>query len=164
MAIESVSCPRSLGRVLARDLEATVDVPAYDVSAMDGYAVGARVEKGQRLTVGGMIAAGDRPGLDLPAATAYRIMTGAPVPTSTSAIVPIEQTNGGLEKVEFSSSSSEGQHIRRGGEIVRAGEPLLSAGHLLTPGAQSLLATHGFSEIAVHRQPSVATRFTASMM
>ena len=60
-----------------------------------------------------------------------------------AAVVPIEQTDGGVSVVEFESPPREGAHIRLQGEIVRTGEPLLTTGHLLTPGAQSLLATHG---------------------
>src|SRR5690242_20211650 len=70
------------GRVLARPLAATVDVPASDVSAMDGYALAGEVQPGETREIAGTVYAGDRPGFDLPAGAAARIMTGAPVPAA----------------------------------------------------------------------------------
>lgn len=144
------------GRVLARDLEATVDVPATDVSAMDGYAVGGEIAADDRRRVVGTVAAGDPPGFVLPRDAAARIMTGAPTPDATFTVIPVEQTDRGETEVRFTSAGGTGKHIRRRGEILRAGQPLLAAGSLLTPGALSLLATHGHGSVEVHRRPTVA--------
>ena len=144
------------GRVLAEGLRATVDIPASDVSAMDGYAVGSEVRADERREVVGVIAAGDRPGFDLPKDSAVRIMTGAPAPATTHAVVPIEQTDRGRDEVVFTAGSEPNRHIRRRGEIQRSGEALLQPGSLLTPGALSLLATHGHSTVEVHRRPKVS--------
>ncbi len=146
----------AVGRVLARGLAATVDVPATDVSAMDGYAVGGEVGAGDRRRVVGVIAAGDPPGFDLPGDAAARIMTGAPAPAATHTVVPVEDTDRGRDEVRFTAAGGAGRHIRRRGEILRAGAPLLSAGALLTPGALSLLATHGCATVEVHRSPRVS--------
>jgi molybdenum cofactor synthesis domain-containing protein len=144
------------GRILARPLAATVDVPGLDVSAMDGYALPGPVRPGEPRTISGTIVAGDAPGFLLEAPTVARIMTGAPVPLGADRVVPVEQSDGGKEMVVFHAEAPAGVHIRRQGEVLRTGDPLLPAGALLTPGALGLIATHGYIEIPVHRPPSVA--------
>ena len=174
--LAGVRTPRreAAGRVLAEALAATVDVPAADVSAMDGYALAGEVTPGERRPVVATIAAGDPPGLALPAGTAARIMTGAPMPLGADRVVPVEATRAvpletirdlaaeaagpveHLAAVELLAAAARGEHVRRRGEVLRAGEPLLPAGSLLTPGALALVATHGYAEVPVHRAPAVA--------
>ena len=144
------------GRVLARDLPATVDVPAADVSAMDGYAVAGEIGAGARRPVSGTVAAGAPPGFNLVPPAVVRIMTGAPVPAAADRVIPVEATDGGREDVVFRSGAAPGEHVRRQGEILRAGDPLLPAGARLTPGALALAATHGYTALPVRRAPSVA--------
>jgi molybdopterin molybdotransferase len=150
----------ALGRVLTRPLAATVDVPAADVSAMDGYALAGPVHAGERRRVAATILAGVAPGFELESPAVARIMTGAPVPRGADRVIPVEVTegsrSGGIDEVIFRAEAGPGEHIRRRGEILRAGDPLLSPGTLLTPGALSLLATHGHGELPVHRAPAVA--------
>lgn len=153
---EQVGRRQAVGRVLARDLDATVDVPACDVSAMDGYALAAAVGSQDRRQVTGIIQAGDAPGFELAEDAAVRIMTGAPVPAAAETVVPVEQTDRGQSEVVFTADSSSGANIRRQGEILRTGDTLLPAGSVLTPGALSLIAGHGHAEVAVHRQPTVS--------
>jgi molybdopterin molybdotransferase len=163
LAAETVARRAAAGRVLAGELAATVDVPAADVSAMDGYAIAGEIRPGETLPVAGTVAAGDPPGFALTPGTAARIMTGAPVPRGADRVVPIERTDGGREQVTFrggQSGTAPGEHVRRRGEILRAGDPLLPAGARLTPGALALLATHGHAEVPVHRSPSVAVLAT----
>ena len=148
------------GRILARPLSATVDVPGLDVSAMDGYALPGPVKPGEARPVSGMIVAGDAPGFRLDAPAVARIMTGAPVPAGADRVVPIEQTDGGKEVVVFQAEVPPGAHIRRRGEVLRTGDPLLPAGALLTPGALGLIATHGYPEVPAHRPPAVAVLTT----
>lgn len=161
LSAETLPRRRAEGRVLAEALAATVDVPAADVSAMDGYALaGEGGEEPRRLPVTGMIAAGDPPGARLEGGQAVRIMTGAPVPAGADRVVPVEQTNDSDEEVEVSPWPAEGAHIRRRGEVLEAGAPLLEAGALLTPGALALLATHGYGKVSVHRRPTMAILVT----
>jgi len=148
------------GRVLARDLAATVDVPGEDVSAMDGYAVSGEIQPGERRPVAGRIAAGDPPGFDLKPPAVVRIMTGAPVPSGADRVIPIEATDGGREEVVFRAGVAVDENIRRRGEILQRGAPLLPAGSRLTPGALALLATHGYVTVPVHRAPTVAVLAT----
>jgi molybdenum cofactor synthesis domain-containing protein len=151
------------GRVLARPLAATVDVPAADVSAMDGYALAGAVPSGEPRRVVTTIAAGDAPGFHLEPPDVARIMTGAPVPAGADRIVPVEASAASgarREVVTFNAEAKKGDHIRRRGEVLRAGDPLLKAGALLTPGALALLATHGHAELPVYRAPTVAVLTT----
>lgn len=148
-------------RVLARPANATVDVPASDVSAMDGFALAGAAPAEGRLPVSGVIAAGDAPGRGLPEGTALRIMTGAPMPDGADRVIPVERARvadagDGDEEVAFEIPGREGDHVRRRAEIVRAGDELLPAGALLTPGALSLLASQGLDRVTVHRAPRVA--------
>jgi len=148
------------GRVLARDLKATVDVPAADVSAMDGYAVSGEVRSGETRPVAGTVAAGDAPGFELIPPAAVRIMTGAPVPGGADRVIPVEATDGGRKVVVFQAGTAPGEHIRRRGEILGIGDPLLPAGARLTPGALALLVTHGYASLPIHRAPSVSVLTT----
>jgi molybdopterin molybdotransferase len=157
---EKVGRQEALGRVLVEPLIATLDTPAADVSAMDGFALRGDVSPGQSLPVAGTIAAGDPPGFELSEGKAARIMTGAPVPTGADRVVPVEQTNGAGEEMTLLAEIAAGAHIRRQGEIVEKGQPLLPAGSLLTPGALGLLATHGYSQIEVHQRPTVGVLAT----
>jgi molybdopterin molybdotransferase len=156
---EALPRREAAGRVLSRALEARVDVPAQDVSAMDGYAVSGDIPPGERRPVIVTLAAGAAPGLTLEPPAVARIMTGAPVPRGADRVIQVEQseTHGEhRESVSFAEPGQPGQHIRRQGEIQRAGDRLLPAGALLTPGALALLATHGYATAPVHRAPRVA--------
>jgi molybdopterin molybdotransferase len=164
--LSETSLPRrsAAGRTLARSLVSTVDVPGLDVSAMDGYALPGPVPPGEPRPVAGTIVAGDPPGFRLEAPAVVRIMTGAPVPVGADRVVPVEQSDGGpageRPRVVFRAEVPPGAHIRRRGEVLRTGDPLLPAGALLTPGALGLIATHGYAEVPVHRPPSVAVLTT----
>jgi molybdopterin molybdotransferase len=158
---EAVARRRAAGRVLARGLTARVDVPGEDVSAMDGYAVNgaaAPLAPGEVRPVALTVVAGDAPGLRLEAPAVVRIMTGAPVPAEADRVIPVERATPAPDgrSVALHDPGQPGDHIRRRGEVLRAGAPLLPAGALLTPGALALLATHGYGEVPVHRSPKVA--------
>ena len=160
LAAEAVPRRSAAGRVLARPLTATVDVPGLDVSAMDGYALPGPVPIGEPRPVASAVVAGDPPGFELRPPAVARIMTGAPVPLGADRVLPVEQSDGGKETVVFRAEVPAGAHIRRRGEVLRAGDPLLPAGTLLTPGALALIATHGHPEVPVHRAPTVAVLTT----
>ena len=102
------------GRVLARDLAATVDVPASDVSAMDGYVLSGEIQPGERRPVAGMVAAGDAPGYVLEPPAVARIMTGAPVPRAADRVIPVEATDAGREEVVFHSPWSQARTCAAG--------------------------------------------------
>lgn len=152
----TVERARADGRVLARPLEATVDVPAHDVSAMDGFALAGPPPRGASLPIAGAVMAGDPPGAAVPEGAVLRIMTGAAVPGRADRVIPVERARIEGESAAFETPGEPGDHIRRQGEVVRAGEALLAAGARLGPGALSLLAAHGHARLPVHRRPRVA--------
>jgi molybdopterin molybdotransferase len=151
---EAVSRREALGRVLAAAVAARGDVPAEDVSALDGFALAGPLAA--PLAIAATVAAGDPPGLALPPAGAVRIMTGAPLPVGADRVVPVELTATDGERVTVRQDVPTGANIRRRGEIHRQGDRILRPGALLTPGALGLLAAHGHSSVEVVRSPRVA--------
>lgn len=154
----------SAGRRLAATLQATVDVPATDVSAMDGFILPREPAAGEVWPVAGRVMAGDPPRGDddpLGPGEVLRIMTGAPVPAGGERVIPVERARvdedpDGGERVTFDDAGFAGSHIRRRAEVLAVGDELLPAGSLLTPAALSLLATHGVDPVPVTGAPRVA--------
>lgn len=156
---ESVPRASAFARILAHDVAATVDAPPADVSAMDGYVLRGEVPLDCQLTADRESAAGHPPAFTLTDGEVARIMTGAVIPDGGDRVVPVELTESGpagRRDVTFRRDVESGANIRRAGEVVRAGAPLLRAGTLLTPGAVSLLATHGHRNVDVVRKPRIA--------
>jgi molybdopterin molybdotransferase len=152
---EPVALPDTLGLVLAEDIVAPLSLPGFDNSAMDGYAViaediaGASAEAPVVLPVAEDIPAGRTDALVLKAGTAHRIMTGAPMPTGATTVVPVEATDGGTTTVAIGTSARPGQHVRRAGEDVSAGTTVLRAGQVMTPAALGLAAALGLGAVKV---------------
>jgi molybdopterin molybdotransferase len=155
--MESVSTFDALGRVLAEDVTAAVDVPPADNSAMDGYALRAAdaVQAGSVLPLSQRIAAG-QVGTPLEQGTAARIFTGAPVPPGADAVVMQEQCEALDGAVKVNVSPQRGQSIRRRGEDVARGAVVLRAGTRLSPQALGLAAAVGAGRLKVLRRPRVA--------
>jgi molybdopterin molybdotransferase len=154
---------------LAQDVAAPRDVPLFDNSAMDGYAVrridvlGADEERPALLTVAYETPAGAPPGRELDPGSCARIMTGAPVPPGADAVVPVEWTDGAAEGVvRINRAPEPGEHIRRVGEDVREGQPLLAAGTLLGARQIGLLAAVGIDLVSVRPSPRVVVISTGS--
>jgi len=145
----------TLGLVLADDVVAPLSLPGFDNSAMDGYAVvaddiAAASEDGPvQLPVAEDIPAGRTDLLTLKPGTAHRIMTGAPVPSGATAVIPVEATDGGTDTVTIRATAKAGQHIRRAGEDVTAGTTVLHAGQVVTPAVLGLAAALGLGELKV---------------
>lgn len=156
-ALDTVSVPRqqALGHVLAADVTARVDMPGADVSAMDGYIAAGEIAVDSPLEVRGVAAAGHPPDFSLNPGQVAKIMTGAMVPAGGDRVIPIEQTDGGNDRVVIRQAPNPGAHIRRQGEVCGVGGPLLGAGQLLNAGALSVLASHGYVDVPVHRRPKV---------
>jgi molybdopterin molybdotransferase len=154
--------------VLAEDVVAPLSLPGFDNSAMDGYAVvaddvaAATPEQPVLLPVAEDIPAGRTDPLILKPGTAHRIMTGAPVPTGATAVVPVEATDGATDTVSIQATAKAGQHIRRAGEDVTAGTTVLRAGQVVTPAMLGLAAALGLGELKVVPRQRVLVMSTGS--
>ncbi len=149
------------GRVLAQDIRSALDVPGFDNSSMDGYAVNsaevaAAVAVGQALPVSQRIPAGHF-GPALQPGSGARIFTGAPVPVGADAVVMQEEAEVQPDgSVRFQQAPAAGQFIRRRGEDIRQGEVVLSAGTRLGPAELGLAASLGLASLPVRVRPRVA--------
>ncbi|MGE4405214.1 molybdopterin molybdotransferase MoeA [Pseudomonas sp.] len=152
-AVEHVALSDALGRVLAEPLSAPFPVPAWDNSAMDGYALCAAElpAEGGWLPLAGRIAAGDAADQRLPAGHAVRIFTGAPLPPGADTVVAQEDCQVEADRVRL-PAVSRGAHVRRQGEELAAGAPVLQAGKRLRPQELGLLASFGVARVAVYRR------------
>jgi molybdopterin molybdotransferase len=154
---ERVPLSAALGRVLVASQQAGLDVPAYDNSAMDGYALRAVDLQAPDtvLPISQTIAAG-HPGVALQAGSAARIFTGAPIPAGADVVVMQENTEILPEGVRILEQPRSGQNIRLHGHDIRAGSVVLEAGHCLQPQDLGLLASLGICEVEVRRPLTVA--------
>ena len=156
------------GCILSEAVVADVDLPGFDNSSMDGYAVrvadlaGASEANPVKLPVVGDIAAGSQSAYSVQPGLSTRIMTGAPIPAGAEAVVPIEWTDQGLASVSITRAPKPGQYIRRAGEDVRAGELVLDIGTRLGPGQIGLLAAVGRDRVKVRPRPRVVIISTGS--
>ncbi len=164
----AVALADTLGLVLAEDVVAPLSLPGFDNSAMDGYAVVAEDvadacdTEPVRLPVAEDIPAGRTDPVTLKPGTAHRIMTGAPLPSGATAVVPVEATDGATDTVAIRAAAKPGQHIRRAGEDVEAGTTVLRAGQVLTPAALGLAAALGLGELTVVPRQRVLVLSTGS--
>jgi molybdopterin molybdotransferase len=151
------------GRVAARDTAAAVDLPPFDRSAMDGYAVrSADTAPGVALRVAGGVAAGEVAAKELAPGTVAAISTGAALPRGADAILQSELASTEDGHVKPERAIEPGRHVRYRGEDVRAGDVLARAGERLTLPRLSALASAGVGEVAVHRAPRLHLIVTGS--
>lgn len=138
--------------ILAQSVYAQVDVPQWDNSAMDGYALCANdlQQPKNSLPLAGRIAAGDRPEQKLPAGQCMHILTGAPVPLGADTVVAQEDCSISPESIQFNNCKAGG-NIRRRGEEIQQGQLLLEAGTRLRAQEIGLLASQGFAEVEVYK-------------
>jgi molybdopterin molybdotransferase len=162
LGIERVFIREALGRVLGEPVYAPRDIPGFDNSAMDGFAVRAgdlaqaSREQPVRLKIVETIAAGSVPKAKLGSGLAARIMTGAPIPQGADAVVPVEQTRSSGEVVEVMVSVSSGWCVRRRGEDLREGQLILPAHREVRAADVGLFASLNRSMVDVYRRPRVA--------
>ena len=166
---ERVPLLTAAGRFLAGQVTAPVDLPPFDNSAMDGYAVragdltGAGIDSPIPLRVIGKIPAGGDFGGEVHAGECVRLFTGSPMPRGADAVIMQEDTRPGSEgEVLMCDSVRVGESVRRRGDDVAAGSVIGRPGEALTPGRIALLAASGVSEVDAGRRPTVGLLATGS--
>lgn len=169
---EWVTLEESDGRILAREIKADHDVPPFDRSPYDGFAIKAADTKGGSkdhpitLKVIEAIGAGDVAVRELTSGEAIRIMTGAQLPTGADAIIMLElvqerQTDG-MSEIVIKREVKQGDNISRKGEDTKKGTILVEKGEPITPGVKAILATFGYAKVEVVKQPKVGVLATGS--
>ncbi|HTX90953.1 MAG TPA: gephyrin-like molybdotransferase Glp [Anaerolineales bacterium] len=165
-----VPLERVTGRVLAEDIHASIDLPLFDNSSVDGFAVlaadtvGAGPASPRTLSVVADIRAGDFSNVPLMPGQAARIMTGAALPPGAETVVMVEDTDFGVRnpgttapnRVEVRKEMRHGENVRRRGDDLHKGDQVLSAGTRLRAQEIGLLAMLGVARVPVFRQPRVA--------
>lgn len=165
---ETVSFERALGRVLAGDVVSKTDVPPFDRSAVDGYAIraadtfGATETKPRRLRVIGSIPIGAPARLRVRRGEAAKIMTGAPMPAGANAVIMVEHVSARGKQLDAHVPLTPGKNVSARGEDVRTGEVVLKRWGLLRPQDIGMLASTGKLRVRVARRPRVAILATGS--
>lgn len=151
----------ALGRYAGADVRATVPLPGFDNSMMDGYAVRAvDTETTAPLTVTGEQPAGLDRRLTLQAGAAIRIFTGAPMPSGADAVIMQEDVVRNLDAITCREPVAAGENVRRAGADLCLGQVLLRRGDKITAGRIGVLASQGVASVLVHTTPRVAVLST----
>ena len=162
LGAERVALLDSLGRVLAEPVRSPLTLPAWDNSAMDGYAVrsddvrNARPDAPVTLRVLETVAAGAFPSRRVEHGTATRIMTGAPMPEGADSVVRVEDTDRGTAHVAIHDARDAGRNVRRRAEDIEAGSTVFDRGQPIGPAQVGVLASIGAAVVDVYRRPRVA--------
>ncbi|TVP64333.1 MAG: molybdopterin molybdenumtransferase MoeA [Leptolyngbya sp. LCM1.Bin17] len=165
---ESLDLHQASGRVLAETVVSPLDVPHWDNSAMDGYAVryidvqAATADQPVTLTVTETIPAGQPPTQAVGPGQAARILTGAMMPVGADTVVMQEVTQRQATQVKILAAPEVGQFVRRQGSFYRAGSPLLFPGIGLNGPEIAVLASAQYAQVRVYRQPRVAILSTGN--
>lgn len=162
LGTEEVALGDALGRVLAEDVCSDVEMPPFDRSMMDGYAVRAAdvARTPALLQVAGSVRAGQLPGAALRAGQALQVMTGAPVPAGADAVQQVERTRASDGCVEILAAVEPGQNVAPRASEVAKGQQVLERGATIDPAAIAVLATFGKARVLVGRRPAVAVLVT----
>ena len=155
VSLKILPIEQALGSVLAEDIISTHNLPPYDNSAMDGYAVKIS-DAGKCVSVNHTIFAGDDSHEELACGNAIKIMTGARIPLGTQCIVPIEDITECEDGVMLPDNLVMSKHIRFCGEDIKSDEKLLKKGDRIGAHQVTLLASQGISHIKVYKRPKVA--------
>ena len=163
-----VSLQESLGYILAEDIVATCDIPRFDKSPYDGFAIRSEDSKGatgaerRQFHVVDHIGAGTVSQHRIGKHEAVRIMTGAQIPEGADAVVMFEQTQVDGDTFTIRKPFEPFENIARQGEETRTGDIVLQRGQYINPGAIAVLATYGYSEVPVFEKPTIAIIATGS--
>jgi len=168
LGVEEVPLLEAYNRVLAEDITATLDIPPFNRSTVDGYAVtaedtfGADENKPIRLKVCGTVNIGEPPKTVLRRGTAAEIVTGAPIPGGADAVVMIENIERKDNDLHVYGAVAKNENIMKAGADIRKGEKVLEAGQVLGPREIGVLAALGMVKVKVHAVPRVAVLSTGA--
>lgn len=154
-SIKIVPIEQALGFILAQEVDATHNLPPYDNSAMDGFAVKV-ADSGKCVEVNHTIFAGDNSNEELKSSFGIKIMTGAKIPNGCQCIVPFEETQECENGVKLPDNLTLSKHIRLCGEDIKKGDKLLQNGQKLSAHHITLLASQGVTHIKVYKKPRIA--------
>ena len=159
---ERISLSIALRRVLATDVKSQLDIPPFNRSTVDGYAVrsadtfGADENSPAKLKLLGRIDVGEAPKITVEAGTAAQIVTGAPIPNGADSVVMFEYTTQKGGSVLIHSAVTKSENVMKAGADIRGGETILKKGTVLLPHGIGVLAAVGMDTVKVFKQPKVA--------
>ena len=162
LEVERVGLIEAVGRVAAEEIRSPVDLPPFDRSTMDGYAViaadtfGASPGLPAYLKVVGEVRMGEKPRMRLSRGEAVRISTGGMLPEGADAVVMLEHTELVGDTLEVIKPVSPGENVIRRGDDLRKGDLLIPKGRMIRPQEAAALAGAGVTSVLVHRKPRVA--------
>lgn len=162
IGIEEVSIHDAYGRVLAEDITSPFDVPSFNRSVVDGYAVkaedtfGAEEEKPVELKLVGRINVGETPNISINPAETVEVATGAAIPKGADAVVMIEYSNRENDRVLIYRPVVKGENIMKIGDDIKKGEKIIGKGSILGPRKIGVLAALGLKRVKVYRKPRIA--------
>ena len=162
LGVERSPLSEAHGRVLAEDVVAPIDVPPFNRSTVDGYAVraadtfGAEEDRPVALEFCGSIAIGELSGVVLRKRMAAEIVTGAPLPDSADAVVMVEYAIREDDTISIHRAVSTGENVMRAGSDIRKGETILRKGQTVSSREMGVLAALGITQVAVYKRPLVA--------
>jgi molybdenum cofactor synthesis domain-containing protein len=168
LGIEQIPISKALDRVLAKHVVAPVNIPPFNRSIVDGYAVkaadtfGASEESPLSLGFCGQVAIGESPTVVVKKGVVAEIVTGAPLPEGADAVVMVEYTNRRGDKVLIHHPVSKGENMMMAGSDIHKGEKVLGKGQILASREIGVLAAIGLTEVNVYKRPKVAIISTGS--
>lgn len=166
LGTEEIKLLDSFNRVLAEDVISALDIPPFDRSTVDGYAVraedtfGAEEYEPAKLNVCGYVAIGEQPKVSVSKGEATEIVTGAPIPEGANAVVMVEDTNREDDTLQVYSSVTQNENVQKKGTDIKAGETVLKAGAVLGSREIGVLSAVGTAKIRVYKVPTIAVLST----
>ncbi len=168
LGIEEISLLEAYNRILMEDMASALDIPPFNRSTVDGYAVkaedtfGAEENQPIKLKVCGVVNVGEPPKISVVKGEAAEIVTGAPVPEGADAVVMIEDTDRENDELSVYSAVTREENVMKKGTDIKKGETVLKAGQVLGSREIGVLAALGIAKVKVHMVPSVAVLSTGA--
>ncbi|MGB9740554.1 MAG: gephyrin-like molybdotransferase Glp [Candidatus Bathyarchaeia archaeon] len=166
LGVEEISLLEAHNRVLAENITASLDIPPFNRSTVDGYALkaedtfGAEENKPVILRVCGTVSVGEQPKIKIRKGMATEIMTGAPIPEGADAVVPLEHAEKRDNNLYVYTAVTRDENVMKAGSDIKKGETVLKAGKLLGSREIGVLAALGLAKVKVYRIPKVAVLST----